>query len=88
MEVVPTSRDINKINLGGDTILTYAIELGANERRVTYLIRNGADVNASDVFGNTPLYITRSQKRELSIVRRLILSGADRCKHCTLKHTC
>ena len=44
---------------------------------VTYLIESGADINAKDSFGQTPLFFAQGAKNN-SVVEVLIKAGADK----------
>lgn len=50
-----SSKDINKRNEEGETILHQAVEI-SNYKTVRFLIKKGAEVNARDKNGYTPLH--------------------------------
>lgn len=68
--------DILQKDSFGDTVLHTVTMLNVEKDIVEYLIENGADVNAKNKEGSTPLSIA-VQKREVEIAKLLTDSGAD-----------
>ncbi len=71
----PSFRDINKAYLGGQTRLHRAVDVGPAEDIPRWLA-HGADPNAKDGQGLTPLMIAAQRGRE-DVVAHLLGKGAD-----------
>ena len=70
-----TSIDVNRKDAVGRSPLCIAAERGDIDV-VTFLIENGADVNVTDVNGNTPLIFIINKTGHLEITQRLLGKGA------------
>ena len=68
-------QDIRKQTSCDSSILHFAV-IGGNLKTIKYLIDNGADVNAVNDFGETPLHWC-CKEGNLEITRLLISCGAD-----------
>ncbi|MCX3064529.1 ankyrin repeat domain-containing protein [Wolbachia endosymbiont of Drosophila pseudotakahashii] len=68
-------KNINEKDEKGETILHKAARM-STRKKVSFLVKKGAEVNARDNKGFTPLHWGALAKR-LEIVRELIKSGAD-----------
>lgn len=72
--------DIDEKDVRGSTSLHWAVYEG-NEIATTYLISWGADINAQDSDGNTPLHLSIShaeREQNTRLTKILLLKGADR----------
>ena len=77
--VLSNGGDINKRDTARNrTALHYAVEIPSRltTEPLLYLIRNGANVNAQDVNGDTPLFFASGVEND-EAVRILISAGAD-----------
>ena len=70
------SSNINFIDKSGGTYLTSAIQIHGDIEMVKLLIKNGADVNFADVYGQTPLFLA-IHISDHKIVELLIKENAD-----------
>jgi len=68
--------DVNKRLVNGKNLLHLAIEKKAEINTIKVLIENGADVNAKDDNGKTPL-ISAALLNAIDVVDLLIKNGAD-----------
>jgi len=64
-------------NLENPTELLLALAPGANVEEITWLIQEGADVNAVGRLGNTPLMFAARHNTNPEVLRILIENGAD-----------
>jgi len=84
-----TAKGTRTMQGGGQTALQWTLDNYARELSnqqippiVTYLISRGADVNAQDVNGHTPL-MAAAQYGDVPLVKELIAKGADPAKRDT-----
>lgn len=76
VSLVTTEEDANaRRDDNNKSILMYAVWIG-NDAAVTHLIAKGADVNAKDAEGITPLLLAIYKERT-AIALRLIAAGSD-----------
>lgn len=68
--------DLTQKDMFGDTVLHTVTMINVDKEIVEFLINNGADLNAKNKEGSTPLSIA-VQKREVEIVKLLTDNGAD-----------
>jgi len=72
--------DVNSRDKVKSTPLHWACYAGA-ENSVSYLLANGADPNAQDISGYTPLHLAIKSSESIKssrIVKQLLFSGAER----------
>ena len=70
-------RDINSLSRYGTTVLTEAIEYGADRAIIAALIEGGADVNLRGPFGETALMVASQVAQSPLVLEMLLSSGAD-----------
>ena len=68
--------DINAQDADGFTALMYAVEAG-DYQSARVLIKNGADVNIKDKYGNTALMHSLNRIYSKYMVKLLVINGAD-----------
>ncbi|XP_075225813.1 uncharacterized protein LOC142326967 [Lycorma delicatula] len=66
-----------KTGVFGQTFLMYAIELNMNKNIIFNIIRNGADINATDNKGYSALIYSIKYVCDIDVVIKLIEHGAD-----------
>lgn len=60
----------------GDTLLHRAIKQSCEAEVISLLIEEGVSINATDIYGNTPLHIAvRSSYIPKTVIPRLLTSG-------------
>jgi ankyrin repeat protein len=68
---------VDAVNQDGKSVLNLACESGASVELVAVLIRKGANVNAADIEGVTPL-MWAAQRGDLEVAKTLLAAGADK----------
>lgn len=76
MALLDKEIDVNKTDNMGNTVLLLHIDRICHKDTVKELIKAGADVNAKNRAGNTPLHIALNRRNDM-VARLLIKKGAD-----------
>ncbi|XP_075215385.1 uncharacterized protein LOC142321274 [Lycorma delicatula] len=75
-EIIQTGNN-DKKNEYGKTFLMFAIELNMNKNIIFNIIHNGADINAADNKGYSPLIYAIMYECDMDVIIKLIEYGAD-----------
>jgi ankyrin repeat protein len=70
---IRNDHDAKQINLSGETLIHTAVESGYND--IASLVKAGADINETNVFGKTPLDVA-VEKKSADFVHKLLKHGA------------
>jgi len=74
--VLATGIDVNQMDEDGWTALMWAIDYDRDEV-VNVLLASGADANACDIYGDTPLLLACYWGDSVEVVKMLLAAGAD-----------
>ncbi|XP_075224988.1 uncharacterized protein LOC142326397 [Lycorma delicatula] len=75
-EIIPNGNNIKKKRCG-QTFLMFAIELNMNKNIIFNIIHNGADINATDNKGYSPLIYAIKYECDIDVIIKLIEHRAD-----------
>ncbi|XP_076812231.1 uncharacterized protein LOC143459131 isoform X1 [Clavelina lepadiformis] len=82
LSLIDASADIHCKNKDGSTPLHLAATVPESEDVIKLLLEDGAQINANDAFGKTPLMLAASHGH-LEVVKLLLSKGADTSVHDT-----